>query len=64
MDWNKLFAVIIALLLIWLLWRGIKGNPAMFSRESLGKSFGTMGILALALIAFIAFCVFLLRTGF
>ncbi|MDI9818048.1 MULTISPECIES: hypothetical protein [unclassified Legionella] len=48
-------------LIVWILYRSIKGRPEQFSRENLGKSFSTMGFLALILIAFIAFLVFMLR---
>lgn len=47
--------------LIWLLYRGIKSNPQAFSRENLSKSFTTLGVLGLALIAVIAFAVMMLR---
>ena len=47
----------------WWIYRIIKGNPSAFSRENLGKSFFTMGVLAIILIAFITFCIFLLRHG-
>jgi len=49
-------------LIIWFLYRSIKGRPDLFSRENLGKSFSTMGILALILIAFVAMLVLLLRS--
>lgn len=39
----------------------IKNNPGAFSKENMGKSFYTMGILAIILIAFVAFCIWLLR---
>jgi len=48
-------------LLIWVLYRSIKGRPEQFSRENLTKSFSTMGLLGLVLIAFIALLVFMLR---
>lgn len=48
-------------LIVWVLYRSIKGRPEQFSRENLSKSFSTMGVLALILILFIAFLVFMLR---
>ena len=48
-------------LIAWLLYRSIKSRPEQFSREYLSKSFATMGILALALIGFVAFLIFLVR---
>lgn len=44
-------------LMVWLSFRMIKGNPIAFSRESLGKGFYTLGILALLLIGLIFVCV-------
>ncbi|MBA2710876.1 MAG: hypothetical protein H0U57_09820 [Tatlockia sp.] len=48
-------------LIVWILYRSIKGKPEQFSRENLSKSFSAMGFLALILIAFIALLVFMLR---
>jgi len=39
----------------------IKSNPASFSRENLSKSFTTLGYLALILMVFVAFLVFIVR---
>ncbi len=63
MEWGKLLFFIGILLMAWLLYRNIRGNPQAFSRENLGKSFYTLGILALLLIAFIGFLILLLRSG-
>jgi hypothetical protein len=57
----QILGLIGAGLIIWLLYRSIKGRPEQFSRENLSKSFSAMGFLALILIAFIAFLVFMLR---
>lgn len=62
MEWGKLLYVIGAALLIWLLYRQVKGNPEMFSRTNLSKSFFTLGILALLLIGFIGLLVVMLRS--
>lgn len=48
-------------LIIWFLYRSIKGRPEQFSKENMSKSLATMGILALLLIGFIALLVLLLR---
>ncbi|OGV33969.1 MAG: hypothetical protein A3E88_07535 [Legionellales bacterium RIFCSPHIGHO2_12_FULL_35_11] len=50
------------ILVAFLLYRGIKGRPEQFSKEKISKSFTSMGILALILIAFVALLVMLLRT--
>lgn len=47
--------------LIWLMYRGIKNNPQLFSKANLSQSFTTMGILALILIAVIGSVIVLLR---
>lgn len=48
-------------LILFILYRMIKGNPDQFSKENLNKSFFTMGILAIVLIGFIALMVIMLR---
>lgn len=48
-------------LIVWLIYRTIKGRPEQFSRENLTKSFSTMGILALLLIGFVGMLVYLAR---
>ena len=59
----QVLGLVAAGLIVWILYRAIKGRPEQFSRENLSKSFSTMGFLALILIAFIAFLVFLLRSS-
>lgn len=49
--------------LIWMMYRTIKGNPEAFSKENLGRSFTTVGLLALILIGVVGVAVFLLRQG-
>ena len=48
-------------LMVWLGFRMVKGSPAAFSREAMGKSFYVLGILGLILVVVIAICVKLLR---
>lgn len=48
-------------LLIFVLYRGIQRNPEAFSKVNLNKSFMTLGLLALLLIAVISFAVMLLK---
>ncbi|WP_058534139.1 hypothetical protein [Legionella saoudiensis] len=57
----EILGLIGAGLILFLLYRSIKGNPDQFSRENLNNSFFTMGVLALVLIGFIAVLVFTLR---
>jgi hypothetical protein len=58
---NNILAIIAVALLIWMLYRGVKGNPEAFSLANLNKSFMTLGILALILIGVIAFAVIMLK---
>lgn len=48
-------------LIIWFLYRNIKNRPDVFSRENMSKSFFSMGILAVLLIAFVALLIVILR---
>ncbi|STY27900.1 Uncharacterised protein [Legionella wadsworthii] len=48
-------------LIIFILYRTIKGRPDQFSKENLNKSFYTMGILALVLIGFVALLILIVR---
>ena len=50
-----------AALIVWVIYRSIKGRPEQFSRENLTKSFSSMGILALLLIGFVALLVLIVR---
>ncbi len=57
----QILGLVAAGLIVWILYRNIKGRPEQFSRANLSKSFSTMGFLALILIGFIALLVFILR---
>ena len=59
--WMQLLYVVCAGLFIWFGIRFIRGNPESFSKENMGKSFQSMAMLALGLIAFIALLIFLLK---
>jgi hypothetical protein len=47
----------------WLIYRQMRHNPEAFSAQNLLKSSYTLAVLALLLIGFIGFCVWLLRSG-
>lgn len=57
----QLLGLAAAALIVWVIYRNIKGRPEQFSKENLTKSFSTMGILALILIAFVGMLIFLSR---
>jgi ABC-type xylose transport system permease subunit len=59
--WTQLFALLGAILIVWILFRVVRNNPETFTRENFSKSLSTMGFLALILVGFIAVCVMLLR---
>jgi hypothetical protein len=48
-------------LIIFILYRSIKGNPGQFSAANINKSALTMGVLALILIGFIALLILMVR---
>ena len=48
-------------LIVWLLYRSIKGRPDFFSKEKLNASLYSMGILTLILILFVSILVLILR---
>ena len=50
-----------AILIVWILYRSIKNNKDAFSKDKMSKSFYSMGILGVILIAFVAFLIFMLR---
>ncbi|PJD96646.1 MAG: hypothetical protein CK426_08365 [Legionella sp.] len=57
----QILGIVSALLIIYLLVRMIKGRPELFTKDSLSKSFLTMGVLGVALMAFIAMLVLFLN---
>lgn len=61
MNWMALLFLLVAVLFGWLGLRTMRNNPDLFSKESIGKSVQTLGVLALALIAFIAVLVMMLK---
>jgi hypothetical protein len=63
MDWSTLFYFLGAGLMVWLIVRMVRRNPASFSKENLSKSVYTLGLLALMLIGVIFLCVMILKTS-
>lgn len=57
----QVLGLLAAALIVWVLYRNIKGNPQQFSRENITKSFSSMGVLALLLIGFVGVLVLMLR---
>lgn len=57
----QLLGLLGAGLVIWYLYRVIKGRPDQFSRDKINQSFLTMGILGVVLIGFVGLLVLLAR---
>lgn len=61
--WEQILYLVLALFIIWLLFRFVKFNKETFSWENLNKTLFTLGILALCLIGFVALMVWGLKQG-
>jgi hypothetical protein len=57
----KILIILLAAFFLWWIIGYFKANPKAFSGKNLNRSFFTMGILALILIALIFLCVMFLR---
>jgi hypothetical protein len=60
-TFSKIIAVLFGAFIVFMLYRYIRANPESLSRENLGKSFYSMGLLGVGLIIFITVLIFLLR---
>lgn len=58
---NTVLLIVLTGCLGFLVWRMLKGNRGAFSAESIGRSFFTLGILALLLILVVVVCVKILK---
>ncbi|OGV49380.1 MAG: hypothetical protein A3F46_00095 [Legionellales bacterium RIFCSPHIGHO2_12_FULL_42_9] len=58
----QILALVGAGLIVWFLYRTVKGRPQVFSGENMNKSLITMGVLAIILIIFVAFLVLMVRS--
>ncbi|MDP3269940.1 MAG: hypothetical protein Q8M40_12960 [Legionella sp.] len=59
----QILGIIGAVLIVFVLYRSIKGRPDQFSKENLSKSFFTMGVLGVGLIVFVALLILILRNS-
>lgn len=57
----QILGLIGAGMIVWFLYKSIKGRPEQFSKQNMSNSLTTMGILALVLIVFVALLILLLR---
>ncbi|MFI4937045.1 MAG: hypothetical protein ACHQJ6_00860 [Candidatus Berkiellales bacterium] len=59
----QLSIAILSLFLVWRIYKTIKENPQLLSRENMSKSLTTMGLLALILIGGVWLLVMLVKSG-
>lgn len=57
----QILALIGAALICWVTYRMVKGQPELFNRENMSKSFFSLGVLGIILIIFVALLVLILR---
>ena len=57
----QLLAIVSAVLICWLIYTTVKGQPNVFSRANMSKSLTSMGLLALVLMAFVALLILSVR---
>ncbi len=60
---EQILALALMLFMIFLGYNSIKNNPQLLSKESISRSFRSMGFLALILIGFISFLVMMIPSG-
>lgn len=60
--WYQILGLISAGLILFILYRTIKGRPEQFTKANLNKSFYTMGLLALGLMVFIYLLILIVRS--
>ena len=60
---TQILVIILGIAVVFILYKTIRNQPDRFSKENLNKSAYTMALLALGLIAFVAFLVFMLRAS-
>ncbi len=61
MEWTKIGAALLLFIFVIWIYVGARKNPQIFAKGNVTKSLGTMGIVALLLILFVALLVFLSR---
>ncbi len=61
MNWEALLGIGAVMMLSFILYRTVRNSPEMLSAHNLSKSLGTLGFLALGLMAFIGLLVLSLR---
>ena len=62
MDWSKIASIVACVIFSFFIIQNLRKHPEQLSKENLNQSFSTMGLLGLALIAFLAVIIFLLKS--
>ena len=60
-TFSQMMALIMAGIAVFFLYRIIKNQPHLFTKEKFTQTLGTMGVLALVLIGFVAFLVMIVN---
>jgi uncharacterized membrane protein len=60
-GFSQILSLILAGIVIFLLYRMIKNQPQLFTKEKFSKTLTTMGALALALIVFVYFLILMVQ---
>ena len=63
MTWEKMAFMLVVLFVGYLTYKMMRSQKGMFTRHNIGRSFVTLGVLALMLIAFVGLSVLMLRMG-
>ena len=57
----QISVAILCLFIVWRIYKQLKQNPGLFSRQAISQSLTTMGVLALILIGGVAMMILLLK---
>lgn len=63
MNWELILYVLVSAALLYFLYNAIRHQKDAFSSTNMLKTLYTLGLLALGLIAFIAYCVWMLKSS-
>ena len=63
MGWDEILYLLVALSLAFMLYGVVRNQKGAFSGENIVKSMYTLGILAILLICFISYCVWMLNSS-
>jgi hypothetical protein len=61
-TFNQIMLLALAGIAVFFLYRTIKNQPGLFTKEKFSQTASTLGVLALALIVFVAFLVMMVKS--